>query len=286
MHFLCGRTLAEDMLRQRLQSAAILLPLFLATALAGDPWYTLAAAIVAALAYLEFHAMMSRAGLAPLRLAGLVLSLLFIANAYLMARGLGDNTTLVLATAALVPLVLLLARPAQEGAAEAWALTLGGSLYAGWLLSLFILLRNLPQGLSWVLLAVLSTFACDSAAYLVGKALGRHKMVPHLSPGKTWEGAAGGLLAAIASAALLTLVFNTYVPGLQIALALPQALLLGLLIGILGQLGDLSESLLKRSVRAKDAGGLIPGHGGLLDRLDSLLFTGPATYFFARWLLA
>ena len=106
MHFLCGRTLAEDMLRQRLQSAAILLPLFLATALAGDPWYTLAAAIVAALAYLEFQAMMSQAGLAPLRLAGLVLSLLFIANAYLMARGLGDNTTFVLAAAALVPLVL------------------------------------------------------------------------------------------------------------------------------------------------------------------------------------
>src|SRR3972149_12313903 len=101
MHFLCGRTLAEDMLRQRLQSAAILLPLFLATALAGDPWSTLAAAIVAALAYLEFQAMMSQAGLAPLRLAGLVLSLLFIANAYLMARGLGDNTTFVLAAAAL-----------------------------------------------------------------------------------------------------------------------------------------------------------------------------------------
>ncbi len=272
------------MLRQRLLSAAVLLPLFLVTAVAGDPWYSLATAVVAALAYWEFQTMIARGGHRPLRITGLVLSLLFVANGYLLAHGLGDNTSAILAGAVLAPLVMLLARPSQQGAAEAWGLTLGGSLYAGWLLSLFILMRNLPQGLSWVLLAVLSTFACDSAAYLAGRAWGKHKMVPHLSPGKTWEGAAGGFLAALAAAPLLAHIFNTYIPSLGMALTWPQALFMGGMIGVLAQLGDLAESLLKRSVQAKDAGGLIPGHGGLLDRLDSLLFTGAAVYFFYRWL--
>lgn len=271
------------MLRQRLLSAAVLLPLFLATSFAGDPWYSLTTALVAALAYLELQRMMAQGGHRPLRITGLVFTLLFVANGYLAAHGRGDYTGIVLAGAALVPLVVLVSRPSQRGAAEAWSLTLGGSLYAGWLLSLFVLLRNLPQGLSWVLLAVLSTFACDSAAYLVGRAWGNHKMVPHLSPGKTWEGAAGGFLAAVAAASLLTLVFNTYIPSMGIALTLAQAFVLGGMIGILAQLGDLAESLLKRSVQAKDAGDLIPGHGGILDRLDSLLFAGTAAYFYARW---
>lgn len=272
------------MLRQRLLSAAVLLPLFLATAIAGDPWYSLAAGLVAALAYVEFHGMMVQGGHSPLRVAGIAFCLLFVANGFLLAHGRGDNTTAILAGAVIVPLVQLVGRHTQKGAAEAWALTLGGSLYIGWLFSLLVLLRNLPQGLSWILLAVLSTFACDSAAYLVGRAWGKHKMVPHLSPGKTWEGAVGGFLAAMLAAGLLTLIFGAYVPALELPLLLAQALLLGGLVGISAQLGDLCESLLKRSVKAKDAGGLIPGHGGVLDRLDSLLFTGAAVYFYSRLL--
>lgn len=274
------------MLRQRVLSAAILLPLFLIVAVAGDPWYSLAAAVVAVLAYGEFHRMMVQGGHTPLRIAGLVFSLLFIANGFLLSHGLGDNTAPVLAGAALVPLVLLIGRPVQKGAAEAWALTLGGSLYVGWLFSLFIPLRNLPQGLSLVLITVLSTFSCDSAAYLAGRAWGRHKMVPHLSPGKTWEGAAGGFLAAVVAAGLLGLIFSMLIPSLTLPFGIGPALLLGAIVGIVAQLGDLAESLLKRSVQAKDAGGLIPGHGGMLDRLDSLLFSGAAIYFYSRLLMS
>ncbi len=273
------------MLRQRVLSAVILLPVFLVTAIAGDPWYSLAAAAVVALAYGEFHGMMVQGGHTPLRIAGLFFTILFVVNGYLLAHGMGDYTAPVLAGAALVPLVLLIGRPVQRGAAEAWALTLGGSLYIGWLFSLFVLLRNLPQGLSWVLFTVLSTFACDTAAYFTGRAFGRHKMVPHLSPGKTWEGAAGGFVGGVAAAAVLSVVFNALAPFLGLPLGIAQALLLGGIIGTTAQLGDLAESLLKRSVQAKDASGLIPGHGGVLDRLDSLLFTGAAVYFCSRLLV-
>lgn len=274
------------MLRQRAISAAVLLPLFLIVTFVGDPWYSLAITIVATLAYHEFYTIISQGGYAPLRLTGLFFTLLFIANGFLAAHGLGNYTNPILAAAALAPLILLIVRPTQSGSAGNWALTLAGSLYVGWLLSLFVLLRNLPGGLSWVLLAVLSTFACDSAAYLAGRAWGSRKMVPHLSPGKTWEGAIGGFLAAVISATVLSVVFNTSLTSLTVPLGVPQALLLGALVGILAQLGDLAESLLKRSVLAKDAGGLIPGHGGVLDRLDSLLFTGAAVYFYTRWLIS
>lgn len=274
------------MLPQRLKSAAVLLPVALLPTVLGDPWYSLALAAIAALAYLEFDDMMKQGGLSPLRKAGLFFTLLFVANGYLLARGLGDHTPYILAAAALVPLVLLMSRPLQHGAAEAWALTLAGSLYVGWLLSLFILLRNLPQGLSWALIALLTTFCCDSAAYLAGRALGTHKMVPHLSPGKTWEGAFGGFAAAIAASPLLVLIFNVSGPYLRIDLSLPQAVALGAAVGIMAQLGDLAESLLKRSVQAKDAGSLIPGHGGMLDRLDSLLFSVAAVYFLSRLLIS
>lgn len=270
------------MLRQRLISAAVLLPILLIVVFVGDPWYSLASALIVYFAYREFHNMMVHAGHTPLLVPGTAFSLLFVANAYLLAHGLGDHTALVLAGSALVPLVLLIARPAQNGAAEAWSLTVGGTLYAGWLFSLFILLRNLPDGLPLVLLAVLSTFACDSSAYLVGKAWGRHRMVPHLSPGKTWEGAAGGFVAALLSSIALALIFITLIPHLQTRIGLVEAAILGGVVGVAAQLGDLAESLLKRSVQAKDAGGLIPGHGGVLDRLDSLLFSGAAVYFLGR----
>jgi len=273
-------------LSQRLLSAAVLLPLFLATAIAGDPWYSLAAGLVAALAYFEFHRMMVQGGHSPLLVAGIAFCLLFVANAFLQAHGMGDNTAAILAGAVVVPLVQLIGRPTQKGVAEAWALTLAGSLYSGWLFSLFVLLRNLPQGLSWVLVTVLTTFACDSAAYLVGRAWGKHRMVPHLSPGKTWEGAIGGFLAAVTAAGLINFILGAYVPSLAPPLVLAQALVLGGLVGITAQLGDLSESLLKRSVHAKDAGGIIPGHGGVLDRIDSLLFSGAAVYFFSRFLIS
>jgi phosphatidate cytidylyltransferase len=122
--------------------------------------------------------------------------------------------------------------------------------------------------MAWVLAVVLSTWAGDSAAYLAGRAFGRHKLAPVVSPGKTIEGALGGLLAAV--------LVSAAVFGMSGALPIWAGALVGGVIGVCGQIGDLSESFLKRQAGVKDSGNLIPGHGGMLDRVDALLFAFPA----------
>jgi phosphatidate cytidylyltransferase len=114
----------------------------------------------------------------------------------------------------------------------------------------------------------------DTAAYYTGRAFGRHKLAPRVSPGKTWEGAVGGMCASLALAAL---AHYWFFPELSLRAALPLAALMN----VLGVLGDLTESALKRGAGAKDAAKILPGHGGLLDRLDSLLFNAPLLYYFA-----
>ncbi|MFN0119934.1 MAG: phosphatidate cytidylyltransferase, partial [Blastocatellia bacterium] len=116
-------------------------------------------------------------------------------------------------------------------------------------------------------------FAGDTGAYYVGRAFGRHKLAPRISPGKTIEGLAGGLLA---NALAVVISKYTFFPGLELSLGIPLALAMG----VLGVIGDLCESMLKRGAGAKDAGQIIPGHGGILDRLDSLLFNAPLLYYF------
>lgn len=139
-----------------------------------------------------------------------------------------------------------------------------------------IALRLDDAGLQWTALAFLVTFATDTGAYAVGRAVGRRKLAPSISPGKTWEGAVGGLVGAAAAAAALVVLLD----GIESRL-LP-AVALGLGIGVVAQAGDLLESKVKRLADAKDSGRLIPGHGGLLDRLDSLLPVFPLVYV-ASW---
>ncbi len=139
-----------------------------------------------------------------------------------------------------------------------------------------IALRLDDAGLQWTALAFLVTFATDTGAYAVGRAVGRRKLAPSISPGKTWEGAVGGLVGAAAAAAALVVLLD----GIESRLL--SVVALGLGIGIVAQAGDLMESKVKRMADAKDSGRLIPGHGGLLDRLDSLLPVFPLVYY-ASW---
>jgi phosphatidate cytidylyltransferase len=129
-----------------------------------------------------------------------------------------------------------------------------------------------------VLLAVLTVWITDTGAYFVGKPLGRHKLAPHISPGKTWEGAAGGQLAGLIAVIGLTEAF-----GLDVDIV--HVVALGLIVPTVAQIGDLAESALKRGLGVKDSSGLVPGHGGVLDRLDSLLFAAPTVYWYLRWLI-
>lgn len=154
------------------------------------------------------------------------------------------------------------------------ALLLFGFLYLPLLLGHLSLLHGLPSGKQWVFLVLLIAMAGDTAAYFVGVSLGRRKLYPAISPNKSVEGALGGLAGSLAGALLARAWFFP-------ALAVYDCLLLGLALGGIGQLGDLFESMLKRSFGVKDSGTIIPGHGGILDRLDSLLFVFPPAYYYA-----
>ena len=152
-----------------------------------------------------------------------------------------------------------------------------GAAYPGLLISALVRLRQLDQGAWWVVLALVVTWFNDTGAYFAGRAFGKRKLYPRISPSKTWEGAIGGGLASIAGAVLTQHFFLPAVP-------VWGAAAIGLGASVLGPLGDLSESLLKRSFGAKDSGKLLPGHGGLLDRIDALLFNAPFVLLCARLL--
>jgi phosphatidate cytidylyltransferase len=154
--------------------------------------------------------------------------------------------------------------------------TFWGIAYVGVLGATIILLRDLHNGRDWVYLALFSTYAVDTFAYFTGRAIGRRKMAPAISPNKTWEGFAGGYVGGFAGVLLLN-----YVLGLRIDAA--PALLIGATLPLAAAAGDLFESWIKRRAGVKDASDLIPGHGGVLDRLDSLLFTFPVVYVVAQW---
>jgi phosphatidate cytidylyltransferase len=263
------------MIRRRLLSALVLIPLISVIIWFGGPAYYLAIAVFAALGALEFYGMMSLSRRHPLTLFGLLCVLLFVANAYFDL----DYTIPLLTAVVAFSLIWLIFRSPVEGAAINWVWTLAGIIYIGWLLSHFIPLRGLEGGRDWVFIALFATFAADTAAFFTGRAIGRHPLATAISPGKTWEGAAGGFLGAIAASLILAAIL----PGILIPYW--QIVLLGALIGIFAQLGDLAESMLKRSVGLKDAGKLIPGHGGLLDRLDSILFTVVVVYYYVIWVV-
>jgi phosphatidate cytidylyltransferase len=159
-----------------------------------------------------------------------------------------------------------------------WMWTIGAIMYVGFLGSFIVLLRDLDNGMDWVFLALFSTFATDTAAYFMGRAFGRRKLAPAISPKKTVEGFFGGWAGGFAAVVLLN-----YLLGLRIEAW--QAVLLGGMLPIAATIGDLVESGMKRSMHVKDSSELIPGHGGVLDRLDSVLFTFTLVYLFTQWVI-
>lgn len=165
----------------------------------------------------------------------------------------------------------LLRRPLADAPTRtAHAVT--GCLYGGLGIAPLAALRAGPNGLAWVIAALVITWANDTCAYFAGRAFGRHKLYPTVSPNKTWEGFAGGFLGSIGGLFIARLAFPVLQPV--------DCLLLGIAGGLFGPLGDLCESMLKRTYGAKDSGFLIPGHGGVLDRVDALLFNAPMVYVY------
>ena len=233
------------------------------------PWFTILVAIWGLLAALEFYRMVAVSRVPPLTCFGLVWTLLFILSPHFHRDFL---VPLLLTSAIVLSMILLVFRRQKEGAFASWAWTIAGILYVGWLLSYLVALR-LDAGRNWVFLALFATFASDTAAFFIGRALGRHHLAPRISPAKTWEGAIAGVFGAIIGSLVIVTL-------LGLPLSYGQAILLGFLVSIFGQFGDLAESLLKRNMGVKESGKLIPGHGGVLDRMDSIVFAGIVVYYF------
>lgn len=165
--------------------------------------------------------------------------------------------------------------PVRSGIIPDWTATVAGSLYIGLLLGHLSLLRQVGRGAWWVVLVLVVTWAYDTGAYASGQIWGRRPFMPHISPKKTIEGVIGGLvLASLSGLAAIWMVHLTWWQGL----------VFGVLGGAIAQIGDLTESMLKRQVGVKDSGSIMPGHGGLLDRIDSLLLTGVFGYYAAALL--
>ena len=148
----------------------------------------------------------------------------------------------------------------------------------GWTLSLFLILREEAKGFEWVLVVLLGTFATDTGAFFTGKAIGRRALAPRVSPGKTWEGAIGGFLTGAGTVLALA-------SWLELPISILEGAVLGVLVGVSAQVGDLVESMAKRASSVKDSGRLIPGHGGVLDRLDSVVFVVVVVYHFYIWVV-
>ncbi len=259
----------------------------------GGPGFTVLIVTFGILAALEFYRMVAAAKVPPLTYFGLTWTALLILsrNSELLSTlqsyfyfNPGLVMPLLLTSAVIPPLIWLLSRRQKENVFATWVWTIAGILYIGWLLSHLVALRGLDnpktvlldEGRNWVFFVLFVTWVSDTAAFFIGRKLGRHKLASSISPGKTWEGAIGGICAAIA----MSILFFTPTP-FQLPLVYWQAIPLGILVSVFGQVGDLVESLLKRNMRIKDSGKLMPGHGGILDRMDSIIFACTVIYYFA-----
>lgn len=261
------------MLLTRVAAAIIFAPLLFGLVYLGGFPLAVACFILVTAMLWEFQRML---------LAGtpiLLRTLCFAVGLYIAALIMGfwglSSLAIVVPSFMVIGMMLILAHPEPiELTVHRLGLVFLGALYAGGLLPYLARVRGLQEGLGLSLMALLCTWGGDTGAYFAGKAFGRHKLYPIVSPGKTVEGAMGGWLAAVVVALLIRTVFD-------VNIGVIHAIMVGSIAGIFGVVGDLCESLLKRSVGAKDSSGLIPGHGGVLDRFDAVMFVAPLVYIYS-----
>jgi len=261
------------LLQKRITSAALLIPLVVLAAYLGG-WYLAGLLMVAGLLGTKEYLVLVRSmGLYPLDVAALLFVPVAVVDAQVPNEGILRAGVFALAA---VSLAAEIAHRNRAGSLHSWGATVA-SLYIGLGLSYFASLRAMENGLLWVALALAGTWVSDTGAYVVGVRWGKRRLAPVISPSKSWEGVAGGLVTGVLTVWL--------VGRFGLGLAHWQGVLLGVLLVAVATVGDLAESVIKRQAGAKDSGSLIPGHGGMLDRVDSLLFVAPAVYYAALLLV-
>lgn len=266
--------LHNSMLAQRLIVAILLIPLGIAAIMSGGWVLTITAVVVLGFAAFEYARIFRMGGFHPSVIVLLIGITALVVSRHVNGFGTSD---LVLGAVILFSMAAQVVGYEKGGNTSAldFNITLGGVLYIGWLGAYLISVRDLPYGEWWLLLVLPSCWMIDGAAYFVGSSIGKHKMSPRVSPKKTWEGYLGGILFGA-----LGTMFLAYLWGLQVDVITPaRGLILGLILAVASPLGDLGESMLKRAFGVKDSGHVLPGHGGILDRVDSWLWAAIISYY-------
>jgi len=271
-------TPANKNLLLRVLSALVLAPPLLWVILHPRPeGLALVVHAAGAIAQGEFYWMALRDDPVWLRLVGVLLGLVVTVTLF-WAPGAGHLAAVLVGATLAASIVQLFGHKQIERAASNTATLLFGILYVPLLVTSVALAKRLPSGSGWVVLSLTISWLSDTAAYFVGRAVGRHRLYPAISPGKSIEGAVGGIFGAFVATTVAKL---WYLPALRWI----DAVLLAVVGSVLGQLGDLVESMLKRSYGVKDSGRILPGHGGILDRIDALLFVAPFVYIYATYVV-
>ena len=280
---------------KRILTALVGLPILLYTVWSQSPYFFVAlTAIAIVIALGEFYSLAAKAGCKPQPLPGYAAALVVIASFVFEEPALTVAAVAVLSIASLAAAVF---RPEDlKASLVSVSATVFGVIYVALLASCLVGVRMMPDSalltywghdvlhpsIPHLASKLLTTFFAivmltDTGAYYTGRSIGRHKLAPRVSPGKTIEGAIGGFVMAVVVGFLCKLVFFHEIPA-------AHALALGAVLGVIGQVGDLAESMLKRGSSVKDSGNLLPGHGGMLDRVDSILFCAPVLYYYSRLL--
>jgi len=268
------------MLSQRVKAAAIFTPLVLILIYFGSWAFNGFIILALLLAAIEFSRVFTKLGYRPFTplLAAGVLSFLLL-RWVLEGEGLSVLLSVLIFSAGITALIQY--ESGVKEAAAGFTVNLSGMLYLGWVGSFFIALRNLPDGLGWMLTALPATWLADSGAYFFGRWFGKRQLAPKLSPNKTWAGAGGAVLAGTLSGTLLVLLWRA-VGWLPASTPLWQGMVMGMVLAVLTPIGDLLISLFKRSASLKDTGSLIPGHGGVLDRIDTWIWGAMLGYYLVQ----
>ncbi len=264
----------DPSLRNRLIVAAIIIPVLLLFAWLGEWFFAIFIAVITVLAIYELWGLFHSHGYRP----ALVLMLIFTPLAVLMRHVAGfQYSDIFLALLILSAMFYHVIEQEKGGSnsAVSFFVTLGGPLYIGWLAGYAVSLRNLENGLFWLLLVLVINSMADTGAYVFGSRFGRHKMLPHVSPHKSWEGYAGGIITGVLTGLGLAALFQLFTPAIQPVFGL----VLGLVIPVLSPMGDFGESMIKRCFNVKDSSKILLDHGGFLDRIDSAIWAIAIGYY-------
>jgi len=261
----------------RIVTTLITVPIIVACVYFGGVAFLLLVLVLATASINEFYNMMKKKDFHPAYWVGNFFTIFFIIFAYYaLKKNWEPAHSAILTGAALVTMVssLFLKRP-KEAIVDI-AVTLLGMFYIGWFFSYFLFIRALTERGAYLLFLMATIWALDVVAYLFGTKFGKHRLFPSVSPKKSIEGAIAGFLVCLIAAGIF---------GYYAGFDMTHSLILGAIIGVVAQLSDLVESLIKRDAGVKDSSQLVPGHGGLLDRMDSFILTAPVFYYYLAWVI-